>query len=53
MFEAAAVQAVMRWKFKPKIKDGQPVEQRGAQKIEFNLNQKAASIIGSSPAEVG
>ena len=42
MFEAAAVQAVMRWKFKPKIKDGKPVEQRGAQKIEFNLNAPAA-----------
>jgi protein TonB len=38
MFEAAAVQAVMRWKFKPKIENGKPVEQRGAQKIEFNLN---------------
>lgn len=42
VFEASAVQAVMRWKFKPKIKDGKPVEQKGSQKIEFNLNQKAA-----------
>jgi periplasmic protein TonB len=42
IFEAAAVQAVMRWKFKPKIQDGKPVEQRGAQKIEFNLNAPAA-----------
>jgi periplasmic protein TonB len=41
IFEAAAVQAVMRWKFKPKIQDGKPVEQRGSQKIEFNLNQAA------------
>ncbi len=38
IFEAAAVQAVMRWKFKPKIQDGKPVEQKGSQKIEFNLN---------------
>jgi protein TonB len=38
IFEAAAVQAVMRWKFKPKIEDGKPVEQKGSQKIEFNLN---------------
>jgi protein TonB len=38
MFEASAVAAVMRWKFKPKIENGKPVEQRGAQKIEFNLN---------------
>ena len=42
IFEASAVQAVMRWKFKPKIKDGKPVEQRGAQKIEFNLNAPKA-----------
>jgi periplasmic protein TonB len=42
VFEAAAVQAVMRWKFKPKIENGKPVEQRGAQKIEFNLNAPAA-----------
>ena len=27
IFEASAVQAVMRWKFKPKIKNGKPVEQ--------------------------
>jgi hypothetical protein len=28
----------MRWKFKPKVMDGKPVEQRGSQKIEFSLN---------------
>jgi protein TonB len=37
LFEAAAVQAVLRWKFKPKVVNGLPVEQKGAQKIEFNL----------------
>jgi protein TonB len=42
IFEAAAVQAVMRWKFKPKIENGKPVEQRGAQKIDFNLNASKA-----------
>jgi protein TonB len=42
IFEASAVQAVMRWKFKPKIQEGKPVEQRGSQKIEFNLNAAAA-----------
>lgn len=42
IFEAAAVQAVMRWKFKPKIENGKPVEQRGAQKIDFNLNAPRA-----------
>ena len=50
IFEASAVQAVMRWKFKPKIKDGKPIEQKGAQKIEFNLNQKTASTNSPSPA---
>jgi protein TonB len=39
LFEAAAVQAVLRWKFKPKVVNGQPVEQKGAQRIEFNLNK--------------
>jgi protein TonB len=38
VFEAAAVAAVMRWKFKPKVLDGKPVEQRGSQKIDFGLN---------------
>lgn len=42
VFEAAAVQAVMRWKFKPKIENGKPVEQRGLQKIDFNLNAPKA-----------
>lgn len=37
LFDAAAVTAVLRWKFKPKVVDGQPVAQRGSQRIEFNL----------------
>jgi protein TonB len=41
LFEAAAVQAVLRWKFKPKVVNGQPVAQKGAQRIEFNLNSPA------------
>jgi periplasmic protein TonB len=36
LFEASAVAAVMRWKFKPKVVNGQAVAQRGSQKIEFN-----------------
>lgn len=43
LFEAAAVQAILRWKFKPKVLNGVPVEQKGSQKIDFNLNQPAAS----------
>jgi len=41
LFEAAAVMAVQRWRFKPKMEDGKPVEQTGKQKIEFNLNKSA------------
>jgi protein TonB len=37
LFEATAVAAVMRWKFKPKIVNGQPVAQRGLQRIDFNI----------------
>lgn len=39
VFEAAAVIAVQRWKFKPKMVDGKPTEQTGQQKIEFGLNK--------------
>lgn len=38
LFDAAAVRAVMSWKFKPKVVNGQPVAQRGVQKIQFSLN---------------
>jgi len=34
---------VLRWKFKPKVVDGKPVEQRGSQKIEFSLNSSGAA----------
>ena len=37
LFEASAVAAVLKWKFKPRAVNGQPVAQRGMQKIEFNL----------------
>jgi periplasmic protein TonB len=43
LFEASAVAAVMRWKFKPKVVNGQPVQQKGAQRIEFDLNKAQAS----------
>ena len=41
MFERNAVRAVMRWKFKPRIVDGQPVRRLGAQTIEFQLLEDA------------
>jgi periplasmic protein TonB len=37
LFEANAVAAVMRWRFKPKVVNGTPVAQRGSQRIEFNI----------------
>lgn len=37
VFERSAVNAVMRWKFKPRIENGAAVRRRGAQTIEFQL----------------
>lgn len=39
LFDSAAVQAMQRWKFRPKIVNGQPQSQRAQQTIEFTLNQ--------------
>jgi periplasmic protein TonB len=41
LFEAAAVIAAQRCKFKPKMVDGKPVEQRGRRKWNFELNKGA------------
>jgi periplasmic protein TonB len=41
VFEAAAVLAAQRCKFKPKMEDGKAVEQRGRRKWDFNLNKGA------------
>ena len=38
IFDEAAVTAMLRWKFRPKIVDGQPQAQRARQTIEFTLN---------------
>lgn len=38
LFEASAIQAIYKWRFKPKVVDGKPVEQLGRQKIVFDLN---------------
>jgi periplasmic protein TonB len=37
VFESAAMQAILKWKFKPKVVDGKGVETTGTQKIDFNL----------------
>jgi protein TonB len=37
VFEQAAITAALKWKFKPKVVDGKPVEQKGVQPISFKL----------------
>lgn len=39
VFNRNAVRAVLRWKFKPRIVDGQPVRRQGQQVIEFKLDR--------------
>lgn len=39
VFDAAAVQAVLKWKFKPKVINGQPVAQVGRLPMEFSLGE--------------
>ena len=39
IFDRAAVRAVSKWKFKPRIVDGQPVAARAEQVVEFRLNE--------------
>jgi protein TonB len=37
IFDRAALRAIQRWRFRPRIVDGRPVERRATQTIEFNL----------------
>lgn len=39
MFERNALRAIYKWKFKPRIVDGQPVKRRATQRIDFNINE--------------
>jgi len=39
LFDRNALRAILRWKFKPRIVDGQPVARRATQRIDFELNQ--------------
>lgn len=39
VFEAAAINAIYKWKFKPKIVDGQAVEQHAFQTLDFKLTE--------------
>jgi protein TonB len=40
VFESAATQSILKWKFRPKIVDGKPQETKGTQRIEFNLEDE-------------
>jgi periplasmic protein TonB len=40
VFEAAAMSAIMKWKFKPKIVDGKGVETIGRQPIDFKMAEE-------------
>ena len=37
IFDKAAIKAILKWKFKPKVVSGQPVERQATQDIEFKL----------------
>ncbi len=39
MFDRAALRAVSKWKFKPRIVDGKPVAARAEQLVEFRLSE--------------
>jgi len=40
IFDRAATRAILKWKYKPKIEDGQPVERHGVQvRITFELEK--------------
>jgi periplasmic protein TonB len=40
VFESAAMQAILKWKFKPKVVDGAPVESKGLQQVDFTLEKE-------------
>lgn len=39
VFNDEAIAAIRKWKFKPKLVDGQPVERQATQEIEFKLSR--------------
>lgn len=39
VFDREAIRAILRWKFKPRVVDGQAVERRATQTIDFTLDQ--------------
>jgi protein TonB len=39
LFDRNVIRAVLKWKFKPRIVNGVPVERKAIQKLDFNLDQ--------------
>ena len=39
VFDRSALRAILRWKFKPRIVNGEPVARRATQRIDFELDQ--------------
>jgi protein TonB len=39
VFDSEALKAILKWKFKPKLEQGQPVERQATQEIEFKLSK--------------
>ena len=37
VFDKAALQAIIQWKFEPRVENGQAVESQARQRIEFGL----------------
>lgn len=40
LFDAAAIAAAMKWKFKPQVIDGKPAPQKGTQPMQFNCGEE-------------
>jgi protein TonB len=38
VFDREAIRAILRWKFKPRVVDGEAIARRATQTIEFNLD---------------
>lgn len=41
IFDRAAINAIKRWKFKPRVRDGHAVDSRGQQLISFDLIERS------------
>jgi protein TonB len=44
MFEQAALRSIVRWRFKPKVIDGNAISRQATQRLEFRLDSGAAGL---------